>query len=226
MLFYSKHEMYVMVYLLGQWKMAYLAKLSKAKYQHLVKKSSDSLKFLVPNWRHYAGNHCDYASLEAVWWCSLYYYFWSRSGVWKKKEKSAEVADFSRCMWSTLPISITSRPLWPAAVLQKIAFKALCKVFNNIHLISDVEFLISAAVSRTKEMQFLLSEIFFSFPYTTTPTRFGALHKTSKCLAGIMFSLSSWFWYKLTAEQLLLMCKACWPLLGRIAKRYVDTNYY
>lgn len=143
MLFYSKHEMYVMVYLLGHWKMAHLAKLSKAKYHHLLKKSPDSFKFLVPNWRHYAGNHCDSASFEAVWWCSLYDYFWSRSGGCKKKrEKSAEVADSSQRMWSTLPISITSRPLWPGCSfaenclestlesLRQYLFHLRCWIFN------------------------------------------------------------------------------------------------
>ena len=62
-----------------------------------------------------------------------------------------------------------------AAVSPKIALKALSKVFDNIHFISDVEFLIAAAVRRTKEMQFLLSEmLFFSvYGYTDTFWRIG-----------------------------------------------------
>lgn len=55
-----------------------------------------------------------------------------------------------------------------AAVLQKIALKALLKVFDNIYFISDVEFLIAAAVGRSKELQFLLSEMLFFSVYRYT----------------------------------------------------------
>lgn len=55
-----------------------------------------------------------------------------------------------------------------AAVSQKIALKALWKVFDNIYFISDVEFLIAAAVRRTKEMQFPLSEVLFFSVYRHT----------------------------------------------------------
>lgn len=69
----------------------------------------------------------------------------------------------------------------PAAVSQKIALKALLKVFDNIYFISDVEFLIAAAVRRTKEMQFLLNEmLFFSvYRYTNTFWRVGSHFKAS-----------------------------------------------
>lgn len=116
--------------------------------------------------------------------------------MYKKKEKSAEVADFFRSMWSSLHISIAGH-FDSAAVLQKIPLKALfkSKVFDHIYFISDVEFLVAAAARINKEMQFHLSETLFLTVMVATVYRytdsFGVLAETSKCVAVIVFSPNS-----------------------------------
>lgn len=141
---------------------------------------------------------CDSTPLEAVWWCWLHYYYFLKAGQGdvEKKEESAEVADFWRRMWSSLHISLASRPHWRCCSRRKLSWKHFAKVFffffsfpDNISFISDVEFLIAAAARGNKDMRFHLSEMLFlavtaatSYGYTDT---FGALAETSKRLSGI-----------------------------------------
>lgn len=156
--------------------------------------SLDGLKFFPPNQRHYTGNHCDYTSLGAVWWCWLYYFVKAGQGYVEKEGEKCRSGRFLS-MHVVKSSHQHRRPLWQCCSFAENSPESTSKskVFDNIYFILDVEFL--AVARRNKEMQFHLSETLFLavtaatvYRYTNT---FGVLAETSKCVAVIAFSLNS-----------------------------------